>query len=80
MNLGYAVKYLEKNKEGDLEFKIRTNQRANKFTPPITDGNLFKGLLIRYLIKFFFPPIMISEFYETIKIKKSKIEFYEKVI
>ena len=79
MNLSYAVKYLEKNKEGDLEFKLRTNQKANKFAPIVTNGNIFKSLLIRYLIKFFFPPIMISEFYETIKIKKSKIEFYEKV-
>ena len=54
MNLGYAVKYLEKNKGGDLEFKLRTNQKANKFAPIVTNGNLFKGLLIRYLIKFFF--------------------------
>tara|TARA_B100000902_G_C27098971_1_gene807791 strand:- start:103 stop:882 length:780 start_codon:yes stop_codon:yes gene_type:complete len=78
VKIGYAVRYLEKNKEGELELKLRTNQRINKFLPPI-GKNLFMSFLTRKIISFFFFPIKICEFGEKINIKQSKIEFFERI-
>ena len=74
--ISYVVRYLEKDKQGDLEFRLRTNQKINRYLPL---SNNFIKRIIKKILFFSSPLIKISEFYEKINIDKSKIEFYEKI-
>ncbi|MBL61033.1 MAG: hypothetical protein CMI85_02765 [Candidatus Pelagibacter sp.] len=73
--ISYLAKYLEKDKQGDLEFILRTNKKINKFLP--VSKNFIKRI-IKKILFFSSPFIKISEFYDKINIDKSKLEFYEK--
>tara|TARA_Y100001970_G_scaffold289230_1_gene418908 strand:- start:128 stop:889 length:762 start_codon:yes stop_codon:yes gene_type:complete len=73
--ISYVVRYLEQDKQGDLEFRLRINQKINKHLP---FSNNFIKTIIKKILFFSSPLIKISEFYEKINIEKSKIEFYEK--
>ena len=75
--ISYVVRYLEKDKQGDLEFILRTNQKINRYLPFLSGG--FIKRIIKRISLFSSPRIKISEFYEKINIDKSKIEFYEKI-
>ena len=74
--ISYAVRYLEKDRQGDLEFRLRSNKYIRNYKPI---GVSFGTILLRKIISYLPLPIKISEFYEKISIDKSKIEFYEKI-
>ena len=73
--ISYFAKYLERDMQGNLEFRIRTNQKLNRLIPYSSN---FIYNLIKKILFFSSPIIKIPQFYEKISIKKSKIEFYEK--
>ena len=74
--ISYLVRYLEQDKQGDLEFRLRTNQKINNYFP--SSNNFIKNI-IKKILYISSPLIKISEFYEKINIDKSKINFYEKI-
>lgn len=74
--ISYVVRYLEKDRQGDLEFRLRSNKYIRNYKPI---GVSFSTILLRKIISYLPLPIKISEFYEKINIDKSKIEFYEKI-
>ena len=73
--ISYFAKYLERDMQGNLEFRIRTNQKLSRLIPYSSN---FIYNLIKKILFFSSPIIKIPQFYEKISIKKSKIEFYEK--
>lgn len=76
INISYIVKYLDKENEGNLEFRLRNNQDLNNYLP---NGKNFLKNFVKKSISFFLSPIKISEFCEKISIENSKIEFFEKL-
>ena len=70
----YAVSYLEEESQGNLEFRLRTNQKISNFLD--LPKNYFKRIIKKL---FFFSPktIKIPSFYEKISFNKFKINFYE---
>ena len=75
--VSYIVQYIEKDKKGNLEFRLRTNKKINNYLQ--LSNNLFKRL-IKKILFFSSPLIRVSGFYEKISIDKSKLEFYEKLV
>ena len=67
--------YLEKDKQADLQFRMKTNKKTIKNL--FVSKNFIKRIIKKTLF-FFYTLIIISEFYNKINIDKSKIEFYEK--
>lgn len=74
--ISYLVRYLEQDKEGDLEFRLRTNQKINNYFP--FSNNFIKNI-IKKILYISSPIIKISGFYEKINLIESKINFYEKI-
>ena len=68
--------YLEKDKQADLQFRMKTNKKTIKNL--FVSKNFIKRIIKKTLF-FFYTLIKISEFYNKINIDKSKIEFYEKI-
>ena len=70
----YAVSYLEKERHGNLEFRLRTNQKIRHFLD--LPNNYFKRIIKKLL---FLSPktIKIPSFYEKISFSEFKINFYE---
>ncbi len=76
INIGYVVKYLDEQNEGNLELRLRNNQDVKNYLS-LENGLLKK--VIKKSILFILSFIKISEFCEKISIENSKIEFYEKL-
>ena len=76
INIGYIVKYLDEENEGNLELRLRNNQDLKNF---ISRKENYLINFIRKSILFFLSSIKISEFCEKISIENSKIEFFEKL-
>jgi hypothetical protein len=74
--LSYIVQYLEKNKKGNLEFILRSNQKIKTLIS--NDTNVIKKILKKLITLYLFK-IKISEFVEKISVKKSKVEFFIKL-
>jgi hypothetical protein len=72
--ISYVVSYLEKERQGNLEFRLRTNQKLKKYLPSYK--NKLK-LIIKRLFFFSLKRIKISNFYEKISLVKFKANFYE---
>ena len=74
IHIGYVVKYIEKNDEGNLEFRLRTNKPFINFVPK---PNRLTSKILFLLLRIITFPIKVSEFEEVISLTKSNLSFFE---
>lgn len=72
--IGYVVKYIEKEFEGKLELKLRTNQPFINFVPY---SKRFFSRIVYFLLKIYTLPIQVSGFDEVISLDNSQLEFFD---